>query len=227
MASPAVVRAVTRQPALVPVALAVVVAWVVVAVTPMHAFWTMWVAMAAAMMLPSVVRPLARAAEGSPWRAAAFAAGFLAVWTLAGVPALLITHAVAWTPAWLATAWIVAGTWQIALRGRFSTCRSIAYRGRAGEYGVRQGLRCVATCGPLMIAVGVTVMAVPSLALALLLLVAVTALVCWEKSPRRSSRMVAAVGLAMVLVAGVVWVVAGNGPQAHGGHAMAGMSVQR
>ncbi len=221
--STAVNRRALAQPALVPVGVVVVAAWVLVALTPMDRFWTMWLAMAVAMMVPSVSRPLARAADGSPLRALAFTAGFVAVWAAAGVPALLLGRAITWTPGALALAWAVAGAWQLLpwVRRQLVTCRSVGYHGNPSAYGLRQGLRCVTSCGPLMIAAGATMMLLPQLWLSMLLLVAVTALVCWQKSPLRSSRTLVVVGMAMLLLGAVSWTLVGNGASAgHPGHAM-------
>ena len=65
-------------------ALAVAAAWVVLALVPVShgltAFGAMWLAMSVAMMVPTVMRPMQRAAAGSPRRAWLFLGGFVAVW---------------------------------------------------------------------------------------------------------------------------------------------------
>ena len=205
------------RPALLPVLAAVIAAWAVLAVAPQSNFWVMWLAMAVAMMLPSATRPLARAAQGSSARGMMFAAGFLMLWAVAGVPAWLIMRSVTWTPSWIAAVWAAAGMYQLTpvMRRHLSTCASIDFRNDPLRYGVRQGVRCVTSCGPLMIAVSVTAMVIPQLWLALAVLVAMTALVCWQKRVSTSPRAVAAWGLAIVLVAAVAWVVAGSGAVHH------------
>jgi len=61
----------------------------------------------------------------------------------------------------------------------------------------------------------VTAMALPGTVLPLLALVAVTALLCWEKQPGVASRAIASVGMAMLLVAAGGFVLAGGGGAAH------------
>ena len=213
------------RPALLPVLVAVVVAWVVLAVAPMSNFWVMWLAMAVAMMIPSSTRPLARAASGSAVRGLIFSSGYVAVWAAAGIPALLILRAVTWTPTWIAATWIVAGAYQLTpvMRRHLTNCSSISFHDDPLRYGLRQGLRCVLSCGPLMVAVTVTAMAVPQLWLALAIMVAMTAFICWEKRSSTTARALAATGLAMLVIAGVAWAVAGSGTTA--GHDMSGMSL--
>ena len=213
------------RPALLPVLVAVVVAWVVLAVAPMSNFWVMWLAMAVAMMIPSSTRPLARAASGSAVRGLIFSSGYVAVWAAAGIPALLILRAVTWTPTWIAVSWIVAGAYQLTpvMRRHLTACSGITFHGDPLRYGIRQGFRCAISCGPLMVAVSVTAMAVPQLWLALVILVVMTAFICWEKRSSTTVRALAVSGLAMLMIAGVAWAVAGNGSRAS--HDMPGMSM--
>ena len=59
-------------------------------------------------------------------------------------------------------------------------------------------------------------MALPGIVLPLLALVAVTALLCWEKQPGTTARAVASVGMAMLLLAaGGAVVLGGGGGAAH------------
>ena len=69
------------------------------------------------------------------------------------------------------------------MQRQLTTCRSVRFTGDATRYGARQGVRCVASCWPVMLAVMVTAMALPGAVLPLLALVGVTALLCWEKQP--------------------------------------------
>jgi len=206
-----------RVGVIVPGALMLLIAWGVLAVARDHGtvagFVEMWLAMSVAMMVPTVARPLMRAADGSVGRAWAFVAGFVAVWLLAGVPTYIVMAAVEWTPFWLAAAWIVAGAYQLTpvMQRQLRTCRSIRYDGDAARYGVQQGWRCVASCWPLMVAVMVTVMAIPGTVAPLLVLVSVTALLCWEKHPAAAPRAIAALGIAMLLLAGGAYVTLGGG----------------
>lgn len=215
--------------ALIPGALLVVACWAVVALADEHgstsAFALMWLAMTVAMMLPTTVRPMLRAASGSPARAWAFTGGFCAVWFAAGVPAYLLMNAITWTPFWIAAAWLVAGVYQLtpSMHRLMRSCRSIRYDGSAVSFGTRQGLRCVASCGPLMIAVMVTAMALPGTVLPLLALVAITALMCWQNQPSTAPRAIAVVGMSMLLLAAGGYVLMGGGGAA--AHHSAGSST--
>jgi predicted metal-binding membrane protein len=207
---------------------AVAAGWVVLALLPSHgdvgAFAAMWVAMTAAMMVPATLRPLRRAAEGSTARAWAFVAGFAGVWLAAGPVAFVLMTSIAWTPAWIAFAWVVAGAYQLTpVMRRFAVdCRSVPYSGHALRYGVRQGARCLGSCGPVMLAAMVTAMALPSTVAALAVLVAATVAICWQKQPRTSGRAVAALGLAFVLAGTGILVLGGSGAAGH--HTSAGTS---
>lgn len=207
---------------LLPGVAVVLSAWVVLAMVRDHvsipSFATMWLAMSVAMMVPTVLRPMMRAAQGSAARAWRFTLGFLAVWLMAGLPSYLVMNAVEWTPGWIATAWVLAGAYQLTplMQRNVTTCRSVRFSGNPLDYGVRQGVRCVASCWPVMIAVMVTAMALPGTVPSLLALVAVTALLCWEKQPGTTARAVASVGVAMLLVAaGGAVLLGGGGSPAH------------
>jgi predicted metal-binding membrane protein len=210
-----------RSGVLWPGAALVLVGWVVLAAVRDHlsvpSFATMWLAMSVAMMIPTVVRPMMRAAQGSVWGAWSFSFGFLAVWLVAGVPSYLVMNAVEWTTGWIATAWVLAGAYQLTplMQRNLTTCRSVRFSGDPAAYGVRQGARCVASCWPVMLAVMVTAMALPGTVLPLLALVAVTVLLCWEKQPSTTTRAVASVGMAMLLVAAGGAVLLGGGGAAH------------
>ena len=212
-----------RVGALLPAAGLIAVAWAVLAVTRDHAgaaeFAAMWAAMTVAMMIPTVLRPLLRAADGSPTRAWTFLAGFAAVWLAAGVPTFVVMNAIEWTPFWIAACWFAAGVYQLtpAMHRHLGTCRSVRFDGEPLAYGLRQGWRCVASCWPVMVAVMVTAMALPGTVVPLLALVAVTALLCWEKEPGTTRRAVAAVGMAMLLTAAGGFALAGGGGSVHHG----------
>lgn len=209
-----------RAGLLVPAALAVVVAWVVLALTRDHrsatSFAVMWVAMTIAMMLPTVTRPMMRAAEGSVSRAWLFLLGYGVVWLAAGVPAYALMNAIQWTPFWIALAWIAAGTYQVTplMFGYLRSCSSIGYAGTPTAYGAKQGIRCVASCAPVMLAAMVTAMALPGLLAPVLLLAALTALICWEKHPSAPRQAVLALGMGMVVLA-VVGIMAFGGGAGH------------
>ncbi len=211
-----------RAGVLVPGVVLVLGSWAVLAVVRDHAsppsFALMWIAMSVAMMIPTVLRPMMRAAQGSAWGAWRFVAGFLAVWLVAGVPAFLVMNGVEWTTSWIAASWVLAGAYQLTplMQRKLTTCRSVRFTGDPTRYGARQGVRCVASCWPVMLAVMVTAMALPGTVLPLLALVGVTALLCWEKQPRTTARAVASVGMAMLLVAaGGAVLLGGGGSPAH------------
>jgi hypothetical protein len=207
----------------------VLAAWVLLIVEPrshtVGDFAPMWVAMTLAMMVPTVLRPMARAADGSPARAWAFVLGFVSVWCAAGVPAFVVLTGITWTPFWTALLWLGVGAYQV-MPGTYpllSSCSGIRFHGDPVRYGARQGLRCVASCGPIMVGVMATAMLLPGLILPLALLVGLTVLLCWEKSARATARSVAAVGVVLVaLAAGSL--VLGVGSNA-GGHHESGTSI--
>ncbi len=213
---------------LVPGLVLVVAGWTVLSSVRGHgsppSFAVMWVAMTIAMMLPTATRPMMRAADGSIGRAWAFVAGFALPWLLVGAPTYLVMNAVEWTPFWIAATWAAAGAYQLTplMRRTLTTCRSIRFDGDPSRYGVRQGLRCVASCWPVMLAAMVTVMSIPGTVLPMVGLLGLTALLCWEKSPSAAPRAVAAVGMTMLLLAAGGFVVLGGGVGA--GHHASGTS---
>jgi len=218
-----------RWRVVLPGAALVLTAWAVLATMPdshaLPAFAVMWAAMTLAMMLPTVVRPMMRAASGSAARAWSFASGFVLVWLAAGIPAYVVMTGIEWTPLWIALLWVAAGVYQLtpALHRLLSSCRSIRYDGDPLRYGVRQGLRCVGSCAPIMSAVMVTSMLLPGAILPLALLVGLTVLLCWEKGARTSPRLIAAVGVTLIAVASGALVL-GIGTQASGHHHVTGTS---
>lgn len=146
--------------------------------------------MSVAMMLPTVTRPMMRAAEGSPDRAWAFIVGFLAAWPAAGANQIL--------------------TLQHRL---IRSCSAVPFAGRALRYGARQGLRCVASCAPIMLAAMVTAMALPGFVAPVVVLLGITVLLCWEREPSTRRQAIAVVGTVMMLAAvgGVMLLGSGAG----------------
>ena len=132
--------------------------------------WSDWVLMVVAMMLPVVAPQVRTVALRSLWTrrqrsAGAFLAGYVAVWVAAG--AVLLAPLVALDvyplgPAWLVGILLVAAGWQVSpprrrLLRRCASLRLGAADGRAADLdcaraGLRSGVRCLATCGPLMLA---------------------------------------------------------------------------
>lgn len=196
-----------RTGVVLPATAAVLVAWIAVALATDHAsvgiFTVMWVAMSIAMMLPTVTRPMMRAAEGSPRRAWIFLSTFVLVWLVAGIPAYLLMNALQWTPFWIALAWIVAGLYQVLpMQHRLArSCSSVAYTGGAVDYGLRQGVRSVASCAPIMLAAMVTAMVLPGFIAPVALLLGITVLLCWEREPSTPRQAMVGVGMAMMLLA--------------------------
>lgn len=190
-----------------PVLAVVLVGWIVLAFATDHAsmpsFALMWVAMSVAMMVPTVARPMMRASDGSASRAWMFLAGFVAVWLAAGVPAYLLMNAITWTPFWIALTWVAAGAYQsLPVTHRLiRSCRSVTYAGSPSSYGMRQGLRCVASCAPVMLAAMVTAMALPGFVAPVALLLGLTVLLCWEREPSTTRQALVTVGMVMMLAA--------------------------
>lgn len=206
-----------RLGVVLPAAAAVLVAWIAVALATDHGsvstFAVMWVAMSVAMMLPTVTRPMMRAAEGSPRRAWTFLASFTVVWLVAGVPAYVLMNALQWTPFWIALTWIAAGLYQVLpVQHRLArTCSSVSYSGGAADYGLRQGVRSVASCAPIMLAAMVTAMVLPGFIAPVALLLGITVLLCWEREPSTPRQAMVAVGMAMMLLAVAGVMLAGSG----------------
>ncbi len=215
------VRLAPDRVALVPAIAMVALAWVAMVLVPAGhdagSFAAMWLTMTIAMMVPTVLRPMQRAADGSVVRAVAFLAGYAAPWLVAGLPAFAVMGLVDWSPAWLAFAWLIAGAYMLLpwTQRALADCRRVRFSGSPGRYGVRQGVRCVASCGPLMLAVMATAMLLPLVA-GVALMATVTALVCWQKAPRTSGRSIAAVGVVILLGAALSFVVVdGSGHAPH------------
>lgn len=206
-----------RTRVVLPAALVVLAAWIVLAVTTEHSsvptFALMWVAMSVAMMLPTVTRPMLRAADGSASRAWMFLGAFLAAWLVAGVPVYLLMNALQWTPFWIALAWIVAGVYQVLPQQHrlVKSCSAVVYSGRASGFGARQGLRCVSACAPIMLAAMVTAMALPGFVAPVLLLLGLTVLLCWEREPSTPRQAMVVVGTTLMLTAVAAVMLFGSG----------------
>ena len=132
--------------------------------------WSDWVLMIVAMMLPVVAPQVRTVALRSLWTrrqrsAGAFLAGYVAVWVGAGavlLAPLVALHVYPLGPAWLVGILLVAAGWQVSpprrrLLRRCASLRLGAADGRAADLdcaraGLRSGVRCLATCGPLMLA---------------------------------------------------------------------------
>ncbi len=196
-------------------------------------FVALWVLMVAAMMLPSVApfAALYTRTFTDHWgvRLAAFAAGYLVVWSLAAVPAYwlawIVDHLASGHPA-VATGLGVAifagcGIYQLSpLKQRcLIRCRSTlglllqygSLRGRARDLraGLTHGAYCLACCWALMavlIALGF---------MNLVAMVVLTAIVLIEKTPRWGHRAGQAAGLAALLLGVLVLFQPGLAPGLH------------
>jgi predicted metal-binding membrane protein len=188
------------------------------------AFLGVWLVMVGAMMLPTVV-PLVRLFVPVSGRAprpavarAGFLAGYLAIWTAFAGVALLGdagVHALVDQWAWLAArpelvlggALVLAGAFQFSplKNACLTACRNpVGFlwqhyrRGPAGAWrlGLRHGLSCLGCCWALMLLMFATGVG------SLVWMLALTAVMVIEKTSRWGARLVAPVGVAL-LVAGI------------------------
>lgn len=174
------------------------------------AFLAGWLTMMTAMMLPSAapfVLLLGRTApDGRAGRAMAMAAsGYLAIWTLAGLPALAAESAMHVPAAVVAATLVIAGAYQLSpLKERCLTrCRSplgfVLERWRSGRcaamrLGWSHGVYCLGCCWALM---AVLVVA-GAMGLAWVAVIAVV--VAIEKLAPRGPAIGRALGVALVAV---------------------------
>jgi hypothetical protein len=76
---------------------------------------------------------------------------------------------------------------------------------------MRQGLRCVASCAPVMLAAMVTAMVLPGFIAPVALLLGLTVLLCWEREPSTSRQALIVVGMVMMLAAVAGMMLFGGG----------------
>jgi predicted metal-binding membrane protein len=130
--------------------------------------WSHWAVMVLAMMLPVLAAQVHTVATRSLWArrhrsSVAFVVGFLAVWFAVG--GVLVAVVVSLGPGpgpWLALVLGVAAAWQVAppRRRLLRRCSALRLGHPSGvdadldcaRAGLRSGLRCVGTCGPMMTA---------------------------------------------------------------------------
>ena len=136
--------------------------------------WGHWVLMVGAMMLPVVAPQVRQVALRSVWSrrhrgAATFLLGYVVVWLILGAGLLTVLAAFGSgqqpTP-WLAVALLAAAAWQVSgpRRRVLRRCASLRLGAATGpgadldcaRAGVRSGLRCAFTCGPLMVAMALS-----------------------------------------------------------------------
>jgi predicted metal-binding membrane protein len=139
---------------------------------PLAAFLLVWVAMMAAMMLPAVlpvVGRYARAAAGNAVPAIVFVAGYLAVWSVVGIPAFVastrlnpVMHSCPWVGRAAGAVALVAGLHQLspfkALCLRHCRRSMCGGSGKDAESpavafvaGGRYGIYCLGSCWMLML----------------------------------------------------------------------------
>jgi predicted metal-binding membrane protein len=167
-------------------------------------FAVSWLVMMAAMMLPSLVPAVLGGAR------AAFVAGYLAVWTAAGVGAYLLFEAVrrldvaflAWDRAGrYVAAGVVLAAAAYQLTGAKAAC--LEHCRTPAASGLRHGVNCVGCCAGLMaalFALGV---------MSLVWMAVVAALIAVERlAPRRTP---AVYGVAAVLAVLAIWMAVAPG----------------
>jgi predicted metal-binding membrane protein len=168
----------------------------------MGSFLWIWIAMSAAMMLPSLV-PAASLAATIGSSGAAFVGGYVIVWTLAGVVGFEAASGLMDSGRWLAVSAIVlAALYQLTpiKNACLRRCRSplgLLLRRSAVRAGIEHGLVCVGCCWALMLAV--LALGVGSM----FWMAAVTAAIFIEKVTRLGERASAPVAVALVVAA--VW----------------------
>jgi predicted metal-binding membrane protein len=167
-------------------------------------FLWLWVAMTAAMMLPSVV-PAASLAAAVGRSSPAFVSGYFVLWAVAGLAAFAAVRGLAGTGAWVAApALVAAAGYQLSpLKGAcLRRCRSplgSLLNRRAFAAGLEHAGFCLGCCWALMLVV---------LALgmnSLFWMAAITAVIFVEKATVIGARASGPVALA--LVGAAVWVV--------------------
>ncbi|OBB34363.1 hypothetical protein A5792_00010 [Mycolicibacterium peregrinum] len=129
----------------------------------------MWVVMVTAMMLPTTLPTVRSISMNGRWHRrhrsqALFALGYLAVWSVFGAAVLAIVWSVgAKTVGVPVVSGLLAGAavWELTRRKRFflRACHRVRALPAAGrqadracvDEGLRNGLRCVGACGPMML----------------------------------------------------------------------------
>jgi predicted metal-binding membrane protein len=187
------------------------------------AFLIAWVAMMAAMMLPAVlpvVGRYARAAAGNAVPAVVFVTGYLAVWTVVGIPAFVastllnpVMHSCPWVGRVAGAVALVAGLHQLSSFKAMCLrhCRwPMSLAGGSGEdptsasgafvAGGRYGVYCLGSCWMLML----LLIAFGTMQLAWMLALAV---VIWLEKVAPFGDQLRRLTAAMLVVLGVVLLV--------------------
>ena len=134
----------------------------------------MWVVMAAAMMLPTTLPTVRSISMNGRWNRrhrsqALFVLGYLAVWSVFGAAALAVVWSVGVKTVGVpVVSGLLAGgaAWELTRRKRFflRACHRVRALPAAGrradracvDEGLRNGLRCVGACGPMMLPMALT-----------------------------------------------------------------------
>jgi predicted metal-binding membrane protein len=172
---------------------------------PVVSFLWLWLVMSTAMMLPALV-PAASLATVVGQSSAVFVAAYLAVWAAAGLLAFEAARGVMGAGRWPVAATLgLAGLYQLSpfkdacLRRCRAPLGTLVGRGALAA-GVQHGALCLGCCWALMLAL------LALGAASLLWMAVISAVVFVEKVTRIGARVVAPVGIALVLVA--AWTVA-------------------
>ena len=179
----------------------------------------MWVAMTLVMMVPTVLRPMARVSRGSSGRATSFLLGYIACWLAAGIPAFFATSLAMASMTALLGCWALVGLWQMlpSTAAMLRKCQGLRPESAALLLGLRQGSWCVSSCWLLMVATMATVdwFALP-LAAGVALMAAAAGCIMWQKSPRATSRTIQRGGVARGLAVTLLYATGlGAGGPAH------------
>jgi len=195
---------------------AIAVAWIALVLIPMRhepvAFTVMWLVMAVAMMVPTVLRPLRRIAGNSLERGIAFLVGYILVWLVIAVPAFALMQ-VSWSVPLLGVMWVIVGLNQAMpwTHRALHACQRLRAHHPPWRSGFHQGVACVIACAPLMVVAMVTLMSMASLhVVALVVMAALTLFMVWEKQPQSPLAAIHASALVFVGVGVVLWLTSGS-----------------
>ncbi|MEC8649176.1 MAG: hypothetical protein VXY08_10630, partial [Actinomycetota bacterium] len=101
--------------AVAPVIAVVCAGWLVMVVWPMRhdftGFVVGWSVMSAAMMVPTILRPMQRIAAGRASRAMSFGSGYVVVWAVLALPAWIVVSYWPMNSLTLGLSWIAVGVY--------------------------------------------------------------------------------------------------------------------
>ena len=189
--------------------LAVGMAWALMFALPMRTegfgLIAGWITMVIAMMVPTVLRPMRRLADGSQVRTLGFLIGYTSVWLLTAIPALWLMNISMASSFLSGLLWVAAGVVQIApgTAESLHSCRRLSKSDHPLTSGLRQDLWCQRGCFLVMVAAMTTAMQLNVVG-GLLVMAGATALMVWEKWHRATLEQVRAVGAALVMIGAAV-----------------------